>query len=341
MTGAPPVWITEAEVVELTDLVRAMDAVEQGFVAEGEARAATMVKTQVSWQEDGPAHSLHAVGGVLTAAGLVGTKTWAHTHGGANPLLLLFGAEDGQLRAVVEAFALGQLRTAAVSGIATRRLATPDADVLAICGTGSQALPQVAAVAAARQLRHVRVFGRDPERRRLFAERVRSELGIAAEGLSSAADAVRGAPVVTLATRATAPFLAAEMVERGTHVNAVGAITPDRAEFEPALLDRCAIVATDSVPGARSHSRELQERYGVDGRGWAGLTPLARLAADDMRRPPGADVTLLKTMGVGLADVALGAQVLEEARRGGRGRPLEPTRRVPPRLRLDTVGGNA
>ncbi|MBO0706146.1 MAG: ornithine cyclodeaminase family protein, partial [Candidatus Dormibacteraeota bacterium] len=160
MTGAPPVWITEAEVVELTDLVRAMDAVEQGFVAEGEARAATMVKTQVSWQEDGPAHSLHAVGGVLTAAGLVGTKTWAHTHGGANPLLLLFGAEDGQLRAVVEAFALGQLRTAAVSGIATRRLATPDADVLAICGTGSQALPQVAAVAAARQLRHVRVFGR-------------------------------------------------------------------------------------------------------------------------------------------------------------------------------------
>jgi ornithine cyclodeaminase len=335
VSDSAPVWLTEADVVATTDLAQAMDAVEAGFVAEGQGAASTMVKTQLSW--DG--HSLHAVGGVLTSAGLVGGKTWAHTQGGANPLLLLFGSEDGQLRAVIEAFALGQLRTAAVSGIATRRLAAPEAGVLAICGTGSQALPQVAAVAAARRLGEVRVFGRDAERRGRFVDRVREELALPADGFAAVEDAVRGAQVVTLVTRATAPFLAPGLLEPGTHVNAVGAITPDRAEFEPALLDRCAILATDSVAGVRSHSRELRERFGTDDGAWAAVTPLARLAADGVERPPGADLTLLKAMGVGLADVALGAQVLEAARRSGRGRPLEPTRRVPPRLRLDTVGG--
>ena len=321
--SSPPLWITEADVGGLADLRLAIEAVEDGFRAEARGRALTMVKTQVGWQ----GRSLHAIGAAYPDAGLAGTKTWAHSPGGACPLLLLFGADDGQLRAVVEAFALGQLRTAAVSGVATRHLAPPGAEVMAVCGTGEQALPQVAAVAAVRPLRSVRVFGRDPDRRQSLVERISRQLGLAAAGFADPAEAVHGAQVVTLVTRATAPFLAASAPEPGCHVNAVGAIAPDRAEFEPALIDRCRLLVADSPAQVRAHSREFQERFQSAPDAWDRVIPLSRLVGEERGRPAGADLTLMKAMGVGLADVALGARVYGEAVARGMGRPLEPPRR--------------
>ncbi len=321
-----PLWIAEAEVAALADLEGAIEAVEAAFRQEAAGSARAMVKTQVGWARG----SLHALGAVDGGAGLAGTKTWAHTPAGASPLLVLFRL-DGGLEAVVEAFALGQLRTAAVSGVATRRLARPDAEVMAICGTGEQALPQVAAVAAVRRLRQVRVWGRDARRRQALAARIQSQLGIDAEPFARVVEAVRGAHVVTLATRATSPFLSASMPEPGTHLNAIGAIAPDRIEFEPRLLDRCQLIAADSPEAVRTLSREFQERFGQDEAAWAAVRPLSSLVAGG-GRPLEADLTLLKAMGVGLADLALGALVLGRARRQGAGRPLEPPRRASIRL---------
>ena len=144
-----PRWLTERDVVELLDLPSAIDAVSAYLALEAAGEAITMEKTHVAW--DG-GHTLHALGGVAPGA-LAGAKTWAHTGGGATPLLLLWDAGDGRLRAVIEAFALGQLRTASMSGVATRWSARPDATTMAIIGTGKQALAQVAAVAAVRPIR--------------------------------------------------------------------------------------------------------------------------------------------------------------------------------------------
>ena len=85
-----------------------------------------MIKTHVEWGGS----TLHAIGAVFPKMGICGTKTWTHTAGGATPLLILFDSDNGSLQAVIEAFALGQMRTAAASGVATRWLARPDADSL-------------------------------------------------------------------------------------------------------------------------------------------------------------------------------------------------------------------
>lgn len=332
MTSCDPVWITEADVVALIDLPAAVEALEEALRQETEGGAVNMVKTQVAW--DG--RSLHATG--AAAVGLAGTKTWVHAGPGASPLLVLFGSDDGRLRAVVEAFALGQLRTAAASAVATARLAREDADVLAICGTGEQALPQAAAVAAVRGLRQVRVFGRDPARRRAFAAALEADLGLAAEAFDTPAEAASGAGVVTVVTRAREPFLTAAMVEPGAHVNAVGAIRPDSAELEPALVGRCQAISVDSVAQARAQSRELRASLGEDEAAWARVIPLSRLVADGVRRPPGGGLTLFKPMGMGLADLALGARVYRQAAAMGRGRPLPSAARAVPELRRSTVG---
>jgi ornithine cyclodeaminase len=310
MTNLRPCWLTEADVTSLLDLPTAMAAIEAALVAEASDAAFGLEKTHVGF---GHGHGLHALGGVLERAGVAGTKTWAHTGGGAAPLLVLFDTADGRVLAVIEAFALGQLRTGAVSGIATDRLARPDAAVLAVVGAGRQALAQVAAVVAARPIREVRVFSLHAESREGLARRVEDDLGVPALATSALEDATSAADVVTLVTRATEPFLHGEHVVSGTHINAVGAITLDRAEFDPALLDRCDVVSCDSVNQARALSRELGEYCGSDDAAWERIRPLSGLVATAQSRPPQADLTLFKAMGAGLADVALGVACYERA----------------------------
>ena len=315
----PPLWITEADVAALLDMKGAIAAIERGLAAELRGAASDMLKTHVRW---GTSNTLHAIGAAFAEDGVVGTKTWAHTAGGATPLLILFDAVAGSLRAVVEAFALGQLRTGAVSGVATRWLAAEDADELAIIGTGRQALAQVAAVRAVRPLRALRVFSPTAAHRERFAARARALFAVDARATASVAEAVDGAPIVTLATRAREPFLDAGMLSRGAHVNAIGAITPDRMEFNTDCLARCGVVAADSLPAAQRLSREFQEHYGRSG-DWSSVVPLGRVVAGARRRPD-TDLTLFKAMGMGVSDLAVGIEVLGRARRAGRGRPMTP-----------------
>jgi alanine dehydrogenase len=324
-------WIAEADVVTLMDMPGAIRALDLGLRAEARGAATNMTKTHVAWDHA----TLHAIGAAFPDEGFVGTKTWAHTPGGATPLVILFDSHSGALHAVIEAFALGQLRTGAASGLATALLADERADDLAIIGTGKQAVSQIAAVRAVRPLRRVRVCGRDPDRRRRCVERVRADLGLPAEEAGSVAEAVRDASIITLATRARAPFLFAAMVARGAHINAIGAIVPTGAELAGDVLARCTRVVVDSPAQARRLSRELIEFYGEEPSAWAPVTRLADLVAAGTRRSAADDVTLFKSLGMGISDLALGIDVYRAACRTGAGRPIEPPQPAVPRLHED------
>lgn len=303
-------WISEHDVVSALDLADAVEVLRAGFALEGTGAAAPLEKTMLGY---GDHATLHALGAAFTGTGLVGTKTWTHTPGGADPVLLLFDGRDGALVAVIEAFALGQLRTSGTAALATDLLARPDAAVLAIVGTGKQALPQVAAVAQVRELTEVRAFSPTPERREDFARRVSADLGLACRATASVGEAVDGADVVTLVTRATEAILTEDMVTPGLHVNAVGAIDLDRREIAPAVLGRCAAVVTDSMAQARNLSSELREFFGTAPEGWSAVRSLGEMVAGGTWRRDPADVTLFKGMGSGIEDVALGSAVLDRA----------------------------
>src|SRR5438045_3089231 len=256
MPDQSPLWITEADVIGLMDMGDAINALEKGLLAEARGDAVNMVKTHAMW---GAGSTLHAIGALFPKEGFVGTKTWAHTEGGASPLLILFDSENGSLKAIIEAFALGQMRTGSAAGVATRWLAREDADEFAIIGTGKQAITQVAAVLAVRPIKRVRVFGRNEERRAQFAVRVEKEFEIEAVAARSIEEATAGASIITLVTRATEPIIEARMIARGAHINAVGAIVPSRAEVARNVLERSSKIVVDSVPQAQKLSRELME----------------------------------------------------------------------------------
>lgn len=324
-----PIWIQEADVVDLMALPDAIEALRAGLSEEAAGRAANMVKTHATW---GNGSTLHAIGAVFEGAGTVGTKTWAHTEGGAAPLLILFDARSGAVQAIIEAFALGQMRTGGICGLATDLLARADAVHMAMIGTGKQSLSQIAAVAAVRPLKRVSVWSPTPVHREALAGKVESALGIKAVAPSSLSEALAGADIVTLATRARTPFLQTDMLPQGVHVNAVGAITPERAEFDSHLLRRATLLAADSVPQVRQLSREFMDAFGADETGWRRVRPLCALIGENARRPADADLTLFKAMGMGISDLSLGIALLERAHAAGLGRPLPTIFRKTPRL---------
>lgn len=326
-----PLWITEADVVSLMDIGEAIHALEQGLRLEASGTAQNMVKTHAVW---GDGHTLHAIGATFADAGFVGTKTWAHTEGGATPLLILFDSHDGSLKAIIEAFALGQMRTGGIAGVATRWLARADADEMAIIGTGKQALTQIAAVAAVRPLKRVRVFSPNAENRASFIKKLQSEgFDFAVTDAASVAQAVTGAHIITLVTRATKAFLGAGLVDRGAHINAVGAIVPSRVEFEQDIFPRCHRIAVDSLPQVQKLSREFMDHFGSDPSRWEQVARLSTLVAGHEARSADADLTLFKAMGMGISDLSLGTELYRRALAQDVGRGFAHPQRAKPRLR--------
>ena len=325
-------WLSENEVVSLMDMGEAIAALEKGLLAEAQGQAQNMVKTHVAWNNS----TLHAIGAAFPQAGFVGTKTWAHTKGGATPLVILFDSQTGDLKAIIEAFALGQMRTASASGVATRCLATGDADEFAIIGTGKQALPQVAAVVAVRPIRCIRVFGPNQDRRSSFVNRARQEFNLEVVEAASIREAVQGAQIITTATRATESFLTADMISRGAHINSIGAIIPTRAEVAIDVLARCDQVVVDSKPQAQKLSRELMEYYGSGEGHWDQVASLANVVAGGEDRSPASDLTLFKSLGMGISDLSLGMELYRKALEQGVGRPLPQPEKAVPRLQTTT-----
>ncbi len=330
MSTDAPVWITEAEVCRLVGMADAVAAVEQGLRLEASGDAAEMAKTFVRAGDDGYT-SMQALGAAL--GGLAGTKTWAQTPGGASPLLVLFDLDGGALRAVIEAAALGRMRTGALGGVAASLLAAPDADEMAVIGTGKQAETQVAAVAAVRPISRLRAWSPTPENRAAFAARMADALGIEAVAADSPEAALAGAPLVTLVAKATAPVAQSGMIAGGAHVNACGVTISGKREIDPALFPRCAVVATDAPAGVRRLSDDLKGFFGDGPGNWDDVQPLAALLAAGEGRPAGADVTLFKSMGTGVADLALASAVLARAEAAGAGQPLPPRDAAAIRLR--------
>jgi ornithine cyclodeaminase len=271
---------------------------------------------------------MHALGSVQTGeGGYAGFKTWVHTKAGGGSLFSLFDAATGALRAIIEARALGMLRTAAISGVATRALAPQDATRAALVGTGPQAVTQLAALAAVRDLRQVRVYSPTPEKRRAFVASVAGKYAFDVQESPSLEHALAGAEIVTLITRAVDPFVDAALLAGCRHLNAVGAILPSKAEFAQDVFTLADRVVVDDLENARKGSRELRERYGADGAPWPDVAVLGQLLAQGDARPPQARLTIFKGMGMGLSDLAMARVVFEHAREHDLGIELPPQTR--------------
>lgn len=320
--SGPARWIGEHDVVTMVSLPEVIDAIRCAYLRAAAGEIVAMPKTYASW----PGGTMHAIGAAATSTGLAISKTWTHTGGGATPLLVVWELATGRLRAVIEAFALGQLRTSAITGTATSTLAAERSEVLGVIGSGKQAEGQIAAVAAVRDIKNIAIYSPTAEHRATLAARIAERSGIEARAANSVAEAVDQADVIVTVTRATDPFLSTSMLANRVHINAVGAITPERAELEPAVVAGARRIVADDVVAARQLApRELSTATAPH------VLPLGRVLAAD-ERLDGNGVTIFKALGSGISDLAMAEMVIERASAADIGLPLSVSPRSQPKL---------
>jgi ornithine cyclodeaminase len=309
-------YLSESDVVSVLDMARAIDALEDMLRLQGAGQAQNVPKTLATW---GEGNSMHALGSVMTGQGYAGFKTWVYAKDGGGSMFSLFDARKGTLLALIEARALGMLRTAAIAGVATRLLAPRDIRRAALIGAGPQAVTQLAALAAVQELDEVRVFSRNAGKCRAFVDGLAGRYSCALRPCATPEEALDGAGIATLITRAQDPFISAAMLRDCRHINAMGAILPAKAELQRDVLENAARYVVDDLENARRGSRELRERFGPGPEGWEQVEVLSGLLAADRPPQPAGGLTLFKGMGMGLSDLAMARAVYETAQQRGLG----------------------
>jgi len=304
------IWLSEEDVVSLVTLSDTIGELEKGLRHLGQGKAFNIPKALGSL---GEAASMHSLGSAFTEAGFCGYKNWVNTPRGAKAVFVLFDAIEGRLLAIMEANALGQMRTSAMTGLGTKWLAPKNASDMAIIGSGRQALAQIAAVDAVRPLSRLRIWSPTAEKRAAFCDKVREQFSMEVIEAPTLEAATEGAEIVTTITRARTPFLHGGLLAKGAHYNAVGAILPSNSEFHQDVFDRVGIVAVDDVPNTRKASREFMDYFDQEGRDWDDVRPLGELIAGKDHKPAGGDVSLFKSMGMGVSDLSVAVLAYQRA----------------------------
>jgi ornithine cyclodeaminase/alanine dehydrogenase-like protein (mu-crystallin family) len=288
--------VTEEQVRELLPMDDCIRLMREVFKDLARGAAVNQVRRRLTLPNGSTLHSLAGAWGKY-----FGTKVYSsNPKVGANFFFLLFDAETARPLAQFEANYLGQIRTGAASGYATDILAAPDASTLAIIGSGFQARAQFDAIRAVRAIKEVRVFSRNAERREEFAKL------IGGTACASAEHALRGADIVATATYAKDPVLESAWIAAGTHINAMGSNQAARRELPSDLIARAQVIAVDSIEQGKIEAGDLLLAE-VD---WADprIVELAKIEA----RPAGSPLTIFKSLGLGVEDVAAAAFVYEQ-----------------------------
>ena len=297
--------VTEKQVQEAISMPEAMDLVERMLLRLAAGRAVNHPRRRVAMESR---TLLHYMAGGDNENGLVGIKVYASNPAVGAPdfRVLLFDSNTAQLLAEIEANILGQIRTGAASGVATRHLARQDASRAAIFGSGFQAETQLEAVSCARKLERARVFSRKAERRQAFAERMSERLNLSVTAAESPEDALDGADIVITVTNARSPVFPGRLLRPGTHVNAAGSNHVLRREIDGEAVRAASLIAVDSIEQARMEAGDLTQAEKDGAFDWSEACELHDvLAGNRPGRTSAEQITLFESQGLAVEDVAM------------------------------------
>jgi alanine dehydrogenase len=303
--------LTEADVRSLLTMPIALEIVEESLRRQGNGELVLHPRRRVKLPDNALLHYMAAADPVR---GYIGMKLYTVVRGVARFVVPLFRSTTGEMAALIEADALGQLRTGAASGVATKYLANANARTACIIGTGYQARTQLEAIAAVRRLERVRAFGRDPERRETFCREMGERIGVAVEAASSGEEAVKGADIIITATSATKVVLEGARLAPGMHINAMGANWPQKRELDAAAVDRADKIVVDSIEQSKMEAGDLIQAFGEDQSRWNAVQELSQIVAGKEPARSNADqITLFKSNGIATWDLAAAVRVYEMA----------------------------
>jgi ornithine cyclodeaminase/alanine dehydrogenase-like protein (mu-crystallin family) len=312
--------INEAEVQRVFTMAWAIEAIE--VISKRQASGEVLVHPRRRFELPGGAF-FHHMAAADVPGGFVATKQYTYVGGKLRFLVCLFSSESGGLLALIEADRLGQMRTGAASGVATKYLARKDATTLGVVGTGGQARTQLEAVAAVRKLSAVKVYGRDTAKREKFALEMSASLGLAVQAVTSSAEAASDVAILCTATTASEPVVHGDCVSAGTHINAIGANHMRKRELDAATVAKCSKIFVDSIEQSRQEAGDLVLGFAGHEQRWDTVRELSSLVAGICPgRTEESQISLFKSNGIAAWDLAAAVCVYRLAQQQELGRRL-------------------
>lgn len=312
------IYLTEDDVARLLDMPTAIAAVTDAFRHWADGRAENQPRRRVS----GGGVMLHTMSAADAELELAGCKVYTTTRQGARFHFHLFAA-SGELLAVISADRLGQIRTGAASGVATKFMARSDAAVVGCFGTGWQARTQLEAVCSVRNIRRIDVYGRDADRRAQFAKEMSAVCRVEIVPVDTPEEAVREQDLVITATSSKTPLFDGRLLAAGTHLCVIGSNFLSKAEVDTTTIRRADRIVCDSIDACQIEAGDFVPSLQDGSFTWTNAMELKDVVAGKVAgRTSATEITLFKSVGLALEDLAVAAVVYRQAVERNVGIPL-------------------
>jgi alanine dehydrogenase len=303
-------YLTEEDVHQLLTMQMTIEAVEEAFRLLGIGQA-----------ENLPRRRLHSSKGMfnimsasLSGAGYMGYKCYTVFPGKMKFRVFLHSSANGELLAIMDADLLGQMRTGAASAVATRWMARADSQVVGIIGTGWQARSQLEAICQVRSINKVLVYGRNAQNLQKFCLEMQEKLKISCLPTQFPEEVVEAADVLTTITSSDTPVFQGSKLQPGTHVNAAGSNFIVRRELDETAVRKCRSIVVDSKEQAKLECGEFLYPLERGRLTWDQIRELDEVVSSRvLPRTNPKDITLFKSHGLALEDIAVAARLYQMA----------------------------
>lgn len=312
-------YLTEADVTDLIDMPATLGVVEEAFRQFAAGKATNIPRARAF----APGVALHTLSASAEYLGLIGWKAYTTTRASMRFHVAAYDIQSGAMRALIEANWLGQLRTGAATGVAAKYMARPDADSVGIFGSGLQAQTQVMAVCAAKRIRRVEVFSRDPERRASFASKLSGVCAVEVVPVENPQQAASNKGIVITASTSKVPVFDGRDLAEGTLVCAVGSNYLVKTEIDVETVRRAKTIVCDSKEQCRLEAGDFVAALANGTTTWDAMHELADVVSGKTPgRSSASEINLFKSVGLALEDVAMAGELIRRAESAGRGQQL-------------------
>lgn len=267
---------------------------------------------------------LHYLAGALPHLGVMGYKAYTSYRGGVKFRVFLHDIETGELLSIMDGNYMGMMRTGAVSGVATKHMAPSEMSRVGIYGAGWQARGQLLGVTAVRNVSRINVYSRNTENRVGFCRDMEEKLGIEVVPVEVPEEVMKDADCVITATSSFEPVFRSEWLRKGMHLNAIGGNFLFKREIDEKTIRSAGVIAVESVEQCRLEAGEFLPLVEKGRLQWSDLAELGDIVSGKVNgRRAEEDITLFKSVGIAVEDIAVAAHIYKIASGSGTGRMLD------------------
>lgn len=309
-------YITEDDVRSVMDMEKSLLIIHKVFRELAACRATNVPRQRVR----APGIMLHTMSAANEYLNYVGWKAYTTTREGALFHVAIYDQETGEMRALIEGDFLGQLRTGAASGVATEYMARPNSKVVGLFGTGLQARTQLQAICLTRKIEFVSVYSRNHENCTRFAEEMTELCNVEVKASHSPDETAAEKDIVICASTSKTPLFDGRVLDEGTHLNVIGSNHPSKREIDRTTIKRADVIVCDDITQCKNEAGDFIQPVEEGVTDWRLMHDLSEIVAERQTgRATDDQVTLFKSVGLAVEDVAMAAEILELAIEEGLG----------------------